>query len=266
MDGVAPTSCTSATPMPATVMNAALSTFTAATTRARRSAPAQACTAENVGTMNSPAAMASPARSAAMRRPRTDENTSAMLILSRRTPGSRSPSRDRAQTRASNNAASSVGNRTMRPCASQEASAEPTPIATANMARKAVMTLSSPPITVLASGGSSDSTTAPTSQNQLVTRPPHHSRGSALSAPNRRNVERTILKSSLRSGAARPDGGMKRAAMKLASATTIIALANEAWSGPSRTASPPAIVPARMAMKVALSTRALPAGSSDCCK
>ncbi len=56
-------------------MKAALSTLTAATTRARRSAPAQACTAANTGTMNRPPAIASPARSIAKRMPRHEPNS-----------------------------------------------------------------------------------------------------------------------------------------------------------------------------------------------
>jgi len=78
-------SCGSVTPkdssaatikVPAT-MNAALSTLTAATTRARLSAPAQDCTAANDGTMNRPPAIARPARSIAMRMPLHEENTCA---------------------------------------------------------------------------------------------------------------------------------------------------------------------------------------------
>ena len=52
----------------AAAMKAALSTLTPAITRARRSAPAQACTAAKTGTMNRPPAIARPARSIAMRR------------------------------------------------------------------------------------------------------------------------------------------------------------------------------------------------------
>ena len=44
-------SCSTATIMVPPTMKAALSTLTAAMTRARRSAPAQACTAAKVGTM-----------------------------------------------------------------------------------------------------------------------------------------------------------------------------------------------------------------------
>ena len=127
--GVAPAFCTSATPTPATVMNAALRTLTAATIRARRSAPAQACTAENDGTMNNPPAMASPARSIATRNPRADLKTSAKPAVAVVVTSHIAQLRSSANS-PSNTAASSVGNRTMRPCASHEASAEPTPIAT----------------------------------------------------------------------------------------------------------------------------------------
>ena len=243
-------------------MNAALRTLTAATIRARRSAPAQACTAENAGTMNNPPAMASPARSIATRNPRADLKTSAKPAVAVVVTSHVAQLRSSANS-PSSTAASSVGNRTMRPCASHDASAEPTPIATAKTAKNAVMTLSSPPSTFFTSGGRSERAIAPTSQNQLVTKPPHHNRGSAFRAPSKRKVERTMLKSSLRSGAACPVGGIRRAEIQHASANTIITLANEAWFGPSLAASPPAIVPSRIAMKVALSIRALPAGSSE---
>ncbi len=62
-------------------MKAALSTLTAATTRARLSAPAQDCTAANDGTMNRPPAIASPAKSIAMRMPFHEVNTSVTLAV-----------------------------------------------------------------------------------------------------------------------------------------------------------------------------------------
>ena len=46
-----PNACNAATTMVPPTMKAALSTLTPAMTRARRSAPAQACTAAKVGTM-----------------------------------------------------------------------------------------------------------------------------------------------------------------------------------------------------------------------
>ena len=73
-----PAFCSMATASPPATMKAALRTLTAATTRARRSAPAQACTAANDGTMNRPPAMARPARSIAMRKPRPEDRTAPM--------------------------------------------------------------------------------------------------------------------------------------------------------------------------------------------
>ena len=65
-------------------MKAALSTLTAAITRARRSAPAQACTAAKAGTMNRPPAIARPARSIAMRMPRPAPKNAATAGTARR--------------------------------------------------------------------------------------------------------------------------------------------------------------------------------------
>ena len=70
-----PAVCSTATRSALPVMNAALSTLTPAMTRARRSAPAQACTAAKVGTMNRPPAIARPARSIAKRMPRPEPNS-----------------------------------------------------------------------------------------------------------------------------------------------------------------------------------------------
>ena len=67
-----------------TTMKAALSTLTAATTRARRSAPAQACTAAKVGTTNNPPAIASPARSNAIMPPAAIEESRRSLAGFRR--------------------------------------------------------------------------------------------------------------------------------------------------------------------------------------
>ncbi len=64
----------------------------------------------------------------------------------------------------------------MRPCAIQAARPEPIAIEIEKIARNTVTTSSVAPSMVFTSGGISESTTAPTSQNQLVTRPPHHSR------------------------------------------------------------------------------------------
>ena len=69
----------------------------------------------------------------------------------------------------SRTAPTTVGSRMMRPAASQAARPEPTAIEIEKMARQVVTTSSSPPSTFFTSGGISESATAPTSQNQLVT-------------------------------------------------------------------------------------------------
>src|SRR5262245_53264306 len=61
---------------------------------------------------------------------------------------------------------------------------------------------------VLIIGGSSDSTTMPTSQNQLVTIAPHHSRGSTRKWRIIAAVEVAILAEILRPGAASPVAGI----------------------------------------------------------
>ena len=66
-----------------------------------------------------------------------------------------------------------------------------------------------------------------------------------------------------RSGAASPVGGMNRLAPQHSSENTIISKANWVGSPPSLAASPPTMVPSRIAMKVAPSTSALAAGSSE---
>ena len=75
-------------------------------------------------------------------------------------------------------APTSVVLRTMRPRAIAAAKIDPAPTATENSARSTVTVSSLPPMIVLISGGNSANTTMPTSQNQLVTIAPHHSRPS----------------------------------------------------------------------------------------
>ena len=75
-----------------------------------------------------------------------------------------------------------------------------------------------PPISVLISGGNSDSTTMPTSQNQLVTMAPHHSRGSARRWRIIAAVEAAILIETFSCGAPSPVGGINRLASQQASA------------------------------------------------
>ena len=129
------------------------------------------------------------------------------------------------ENKPSSTAATSVGNRIMRPWASHAASAEPIATATENMVRKTVTTPSLPPIWNDTSGGNSDITSAPVSQNQLVTSAPHHSRGSPrmylISAP----VEAKMLRRMTRCGAPSPVGGMNRLATQHATDDTIISQA-----------------------------------------
>src|ERR1700722_2268029 len=122
-------------------------------------------------------------------------------------------------------AATSVGKRIIRPWASHAASAEPMATATENIVRKTVTTLWLPPIGNETMGGSSDMTSAPVSQNQLVTSAPHHSRLSPrmylISAP----VEAKMLRLMTRFGAPSPVGGMNRLATQQATDDTIISQA-----------------------------------------
>jgi hypothetical protein len=115
----------------------------------------------------------------------------------------------------------------------------------------------------MTSGGSSDSATAPTIQKMLVTTAQRQSRVSAHNSPSNRVVDRRMLGSIARSGAARPVLGMKRLAVQHSRAKIIIATVSSAGSPPPFIAMPPAIVPPRIARNVAPSTSALPAGSSS---
>ena len=101
----------------------------------------------------------------------------------------------------------------------------------------------------------------PTSQNQLVTMAPHHSRESARRWRSIAAVEAKILALTLSCGAPAPVDGMKRLAVQQASAKPITSTAKAATLPASRAASPPTMVPSKMAMKVAPSTSALAAGS-----
>ncbi len=134
------------------------------------------------------------------------------------------------------------------------------------MARQAVTTSSLPPSTSFTRVGISDSATAPTSQNQLVTMAPHHRRGSSRRKRSRPPVEASMFCWIVRPGAASPVRGISRLAPQHMSENTIISSANRAGSPPSLAAMPPTMVPSRMAMKVAPSTSALPAGSSERCR
>src|SRR6185503_10254019 len=111
---------------------------------------------------------------------------------------------------------------------------------------------------VLISGGNSDSTTMPTSQNQLVTIAPHHSRGSARKRQIIAAVEVAMLVEIFKLGAPSPVAGIKRADNQHAIAKPTTNAAKRTWLLSPCAARPPAMVPRRIATKVAPSTRALP--------
>ena len=98
----------------------------------------------------------------------------------------------------------------MRPWESHEARPEPIAIEIEKIARKAVTTSSLPPSVFFTRGGISDSTTAPMSQNQLDTTPPHHRRESLHRWRRSSSVERAMLGSTTRSGAPWPVRRMSR--------------------------------------------------------
>jgi hypothetical protein len=114
----------------------------------------------------------------------------------------------------------------------------------------------------LTDGGNSDSTTTPASQNQLVTSAPHQSRPSLRKSLISVQVEVAIFLLMIRLGAASPVRGISSAETQHSKAKAITNTENTAGLPPPLAAMPPTIVPSRMAMKVAPSTSALPAGNS----
>src|SRR5262249_38788731 len=122
------------------------------------------------------------------------------------------------------------------------------------------MVSSFPPISVLIRGGSNDSTTMPTSQNQLTTNAPHHNLESACKCRIVARVEGGMLASIFSWGAPSPVAGMSNADIQQASAKLMTRTAKVPVSLP-RDARPAAIVPRRMATKVAPSISALPDGN-----
>src|SRR2546421_5211866 len=115
----------------------------------------------------------------------------------------------------------------MRPCAIQAARPEPIAIEIENTARNTVTTSSVAPSTDFTSGGISESATAPTSQNQLVVRLPHHRRLSIQRSFSSAPVERAMFGSTWRVGAPCPVHGISRLDPQQASANTTINVANQ---------------------------------------
>jgi len=126
------------------------------------------------------------------------------------------------------------------------------------IARQVLTTSSLPPSAVLTSGGINESASIPTSQNQLVTSAPHHSRGSSRRNRSNPAVETSTLRCGTRSGAPRPVAGMSRLEPQHRNENTMITTEKRVLLPP-----PAAMVPSRIAMNVAPSTRAFPAGSSE---
>ena len=159
-------------------MKAACRTLPAAMTRARSEGADQACTAAKDGTTNRPPPKANSAKSASIRKP-AKEVMKAIGVMS--APGAVVPI---AQARSSPKMPITIApigtsarlGRTWLSCAANN---EPTAMPMAKTARHSVTTPSVPPTTSLTSAGSSDSTTAPASQNQDTMIMPSHSRGSA---------------------------------------------------------------------------------------
>ena len=114
----------------------------------------------------------------------------------------------------------------------------------------------------LTEGGNSDSTITPASQNQLVTSAPHHSRSSLRRSLISSQVEVAIFQLMMRLGAPSPVRGISSAETQHSRAKTITIAEKAAGLPPPLAAMPPTMVPSRIAMKVAPSTSALPAGNS----
>ena len=176
------------------------------------------------------------------------------------------PATTRARSRPNrpiSTAPTGVGSSTMRPLDSQEASPEPSAMPTENTASSSVTTVSVPLSALFTSTGSSDSTTTPTSQNQLTITEPRHSRVSAQMSRSSAAVERATFGSTRRPGSPSPVRGIIRAESQQSTAKTITSAAKAPPVPPAAEARPAVMVPSRIARKVAPSTSALPAGSSS---
>ena len=250
-------------------MKAALSTLTAATTRARRSAPAQACTAANTGTMNRPPAMASPARSTA------EADAAQRAEQRRRSPeklGDRrdAPGREAEIDREHAEQDGAEHRRQQDDAPGREPGRE----AGADRDRDRENGEAGGHDLFVAAEHVLDQRRHQRERDRADQPEPagHDARPTSSRGSSRRNLqqaaggERRCSCCTTRSGAACPVRGMNRLAPQHISENTIISSANKAGSPPSFAASPPTMVPSRMAMKVAPSTSALPAGSSERCE
>ena len=130
--------------------------------------------------MNSPPAIASPARSTAARMPSADENTAAGACGAARARRRMSTNAEIEREHAEQHRAGK--RRVEHDAAARDQRRERRADADRDREQREIGGDGRPRrrrCSVLISGGSSDSTTMPTSQNQLVTSAPHHSRASA---------------------------------------------------------------------------------------
>jgi hypothetical protein len=125
-----------------------------------------------------------------------------------------------------------------------------------------VTTPSVPPTPSLITAGNSDSTTAPTSQNQDTITMPSHSRGSPYNIFSSRTVEVQGLRVIGRSGAEGTVAGMRDANAQHSTERPTTASEIHPTCVDPETNRPPAMVPIRIAMNVAPSTSALPIANS----
>ena len=139
---------------------------------------------------------------------------------------------------------------------------EPSAMPAVKIMSAMVPTLSEPPMRSLTIVGSSDKATAPTSQNQLVIKPPTHSRLSLFRSRSSAVVDVTGLRSIISVGSASPVDGMKRDEIQHSTAMPTDTPAISHTALPDDEAKAPPMVPIRMAANVAPSTSALPAGNS----
>ena len=176
---VTPKTCSAATTMVPATMKAALSTLTPAMTRARLVGAGPGLHRRKRRHDVEAAGDRKPGEIDQHAQPEAGgKHLADALWRQRKRRAERGPAEIDARRSPSRTAPTSVGRMTMRPADRHAARPEPTATAIENTARNAVTTSSVPPSTVFTSGGSSDITTAPTSQNQLVTSAPHHSRRS----------------------------------------------------------------------------------------
>src|ERR1700731_3678039 len=174
-----PTYCSAATPRLEPTMKTADITLLTAMTRALLSAAAQLCTAANEGTTKKPPPIAMPTNSRRTTRPLAEVAKASHSTSTPLTIPARLQARARQQTPMMT-PPSGTKARLGRTWLSRAASSEPmaTPIAKTSI--KSVLTFSIPPMTWVTTGASSDSVTAPASQNQQTINVPSQMRLSVL--------------------------------------------------------------------------------------